>query len=90
MQFLTILAYFNCVCIILFFLSGQRTRMTYTEIMIIRKVGAYVFTFLAFLVISFWAIGYIYIVKLIALVFNAILSVVLIIYFLKRLLRLQN
>lgn len=81
MNLLTILTLINFVLILIFIFFIRTTRMSYTEIMVARKLGAYMLSFLALIIICLMLLRETYVVQMIAYAFNIILTLTLIIIF---------
>lgn len=81
MTLLTILTLVNFVFILIFFVVGRSTRMTYTEVIVARKLGAYILTLLALVVICLLLLKETFVVQMIAYGINIILAASMIVYF---------
>ena len=51
MNTLTVLTLLNCVLLLIYFFNGKTKKLSYTETIIARGLGAYIFTLVALIVI---------------------------------------
>ena len=84
MNLLTILILINCVLILLYFLTGKTSHLSYTESIISRKIGGYIITLLALIVICLMLLNVAKGILFIAYGINIMLGVVLIALLIKR------
>ena len=87
MNILLLLTLINFVLLVIVFAFFRATKLSYTEIMVARKLGAYTLTVLAFIVVVLLILKKMYAVTMIAYGLNGILLLVLIMFFFQKLLR---
>lgn len=85
MNLLIILSLINCGFLLVYFFTKKRTRLTYTESMVIRQITAYTLALLALLVLGFLWLEMYSAFHLLALVISIILAVVMAVYFIRKL-----
>lgn len=86
MNVLIILTGINCVLLLSFFFVQKQTRLTYTETMVARQIGAVTITLLALLIVGLLWLEWYTAVHGLAWIINLTLGLALIYYFLRRIL----
>ncbi len=84
MNLLTILSLINCGFLLVYFFTNMRTRLTYTESMVIRQISAYTLALLVLLVVGFLWLGMYAAIEIVALIINIALALFMTIYFLRK------
>ena len=87
MNLLIALTIVNFVFILIFIISKRSAKMTYTEAIVARSIGAYMLTFLMLMIIGLFILDKTRAIQLIALITNLVLALLMAVYFLKRLVK---